>query len=123
VSTRIKVDEDLPGEIAGLLSAQGYDTATVAGEGISGAPDGVLWSRVQAENRWMITADKGFADLRRHPPGTHAGVVLVRLPEESRRAYVEVVGVALAQLHLDELVGAVVVVTPRGVRIRRPPPD
>jgi hypothetical protein len=24
------------------------------------------------------TLDKGFADLRQHPPGTHAGVILLR---------------------------------------------
>jgi hypothetical protein len=68
-----------------------------------------------------MTADKGFADLRQYPPGSHAGVILLRSQEESRRAYLELAAIALERLKLDELAGAVVVVTYRGVRIRRAP--
>jgi len=121
VSARAKIDEDLPRQIADLLIAHGHDAATVVGQGWQGVSDEVLWPRVQDERRWLITADKGFADLRRHPPGSHAGVILLRPQEESRRAYLELAAIALARLKLDELAGAVVVVTYRGVRIRRAP--
>jgi hypothetical protein len=77
--------------------------------------------RVQNERRWLITADKGLANLRRHPPGSHAGVILLRAQEESRRTYLELAALALERLKLDELVGALVVVTYRGARIRRAP--
>jgi hypothetical protein len=65
--------------------------------------------------------NKGFADLRQYPPGSHAGVILLRSQEESRQAYLELAAIALERLKLDELAGAVVVVTYRGVRIRRAP--
>jgi hypothetical protein len=48
-------------------------------------------------------------------------VILLRAPEESRRAYLELAAIALDRLKLDDLAGAVVVVTYRGVRIRRAP--
>jgi Domain of unknown function (DUF5615) len=83
--------------------------------------DGELWPRIQDEGRWLITADKGFADLRLHPPGSHAGVILLRAAEESRRAYLELAAIAVDRLKLDDLAGAVVIVTYRGVRIRRSP--
>ncbi len=121
MSARVKVDEDLPRQIADLMAARGHDAATVLGQGWQGAPDDELWPRVQRERRWLITADKGFADLRRHRPGSHAGVILLRAQEESRRAYMELAGIALERLKLDEIAGAVVVVTYRGVRIRRAP--
>lgn len=111
MSARAKIDEDLPRQIADLLIAHGHDAATVVGQGWQGVSDEVLWPRVQDERRWLITADKGFADLRRHPPGSHAGVILLRPQEESRRAYLELAAIALARLKLDELAGAVVVVT------------
>jgi predicted nuclease of predicted toxin-antitoxin system len=119
VSARFKVDEDLPREIADLLIARGHDAMTVVGQGWQGAPDHVLWLRVQDEHRWLVTADKGFADLRLHPPGSHAGVILLRSQEESRRAYLELAAIALQHLQLDKLAGAVAVVTYRGVRVRR----
>ena len=117
----VKIDEDLPRQVADLFSEQGYDAATVMGQGWMGVSDDDLWPRVQDEGRWLITADKGFADLRAHPAGSHAGVILLRAPEESRRAYLELAAIALDRLKLDDLAGAVVVVTYRGVRIRRAP--
>ena len=118
---RVKVDEDLPRQIAGLLVARGHDATTVAEQGWQGTPDDILWSRIQNERRWLMTADKGFADLRRYPPGDHRGVILLRSQEESRRGYLELAAIALGRLDLDELAGAVVVVTRRGVRTRRAP--
>jgi predicted nuclease of predicted toxin-antitoxin system len=104
-----------------FVAARGYGAATVVGQGWQGVSDDELWPRVQDEGRWLITADKGFADLRSHPAGSHAGVILLRAPEESRRVYLELTAIALDRLNLDDLVGAVVVVTYRGVRIRRAP--
>jgi predicted nuclease of predicted toxin-antitoxin system len=121
VIAHVKIDDDLPRQVADLFSEQGYDAATVMGQGWLGVSDDDLWPRVQDEGRWLITADKGFADLRAHPAGSHAGVILLRAPEESRRAYLELAAIALDRLKLDDLAGAVVVVTYRGVRIRRAP--
>ncbi len=104
-----------------MLISHGHDVATVVGQGWQGVSDDVLWPRVQNERRWLITADKGFANLRRHPPGSHAGVILLRAQEESRRTYLELAALALERLKLDELASAVVVVIYRGVRIRRAP--
>ena len=118
---QVKIDEDLPRQIADLVAAQGYGAATVVGQGWQGVSDDELWLRVQDEGRWLITADKGFADLRLHPAGSHAGVILLRASEESRRVYLELAAIALDRLKLDDLAGAVVVVTYRGVRIRRAP--
>jgi predicted nuclease of predicted toxin-antitoxin system len=121
VSVKVKVDEDLPRQIADLLIAFGHDATTVVEQGWQGLSDEALWPRVQHEGRWLITADKGFADLRQHPPGSHAGVILLRAREESRRAYLELAASALDRIKLDDAAGAVVVVTDRGVRIRRVP--
>jgi predicted nuclease of predicted toxin-antitoxin system len=119
VGARFKVDEDLPRQIAEMLNANGHDARTVLEQGWKGASDDVLWRRIQAEGRCLITADKGFADLRRYPPGTHAGVMLMRSAEENRRSYEKLVATALTRLKFDEIAGAVVVVTHRGIRIRR----
>lgn len=46
--------------------------------------------------------------------------MLLRPEEESRRAYVQLMEAALRELDLESISGATVVVTHRGVRIRRP---
>jgi predicted nuclease of predicted toxin-antitoxin system len=121
VGARLKVDEDLPRQIAEALNARGHDARTVLEQGWNGASDDVLWRRIQAEGRWLVTADKGFADLRRYAPGCHAGVILLRSAEENRRSYLELAAIAFEQLNLEQIAGAVVVVTHRGIRIRRSP--
>ena len=120
MSVGVKVDEDLPRQIADLFAGRGYDAVTVVMQGWQGFPDDELWPRVQVEKRWLVTADKGFADLRSHPPGSHAGALLFRLDEESRRGYLELAQVALERLDLSSLMGSLIVVTRRGIRIRKP---
>jgi predicted nuclease of predicted toxin-antitoxin system len=115
----LKVDENLPNEIAELLNRHGCDALTVGDQGWKGMADDELWGRVQGEQRWLVTADKEFADLRRCPPGSHAGLILLRSSEESRADYLRLAGVVLERVKLNQVSGAVVVVTARGVRVRR----
>jgi predicted nuclease of predicted toxin-antitoxin system len=120
VSGRFKIDEDLPAEVAEILNSKGHEAKTVVGQGWQGYPDSAVWEGVQREKRWLVTGDKGFADLRVYAPGTHAGVILLRPQEESRRSYVQLAAAAIAQLDLERNAGATVVVTQHGLRIRRP---
>jgi predicted nuclease of predicted toxin-antitoxin system len=119
MSVPIKVDEDLPADIAGLLRAAGYDATTVYSQQYTGLPDDQLWPKVQEEQRMLFTADKGFANARVHPPGSHAGIVLFRLPRESRAGYIRLSEFLIAQMKLDDLVGAIVVVSPDAIRVLR----
>jgi len=38
---------------------------------MGGWKDEALWRAVQNERRFLVTADKGFADARNYPPGAH----------------------------------------------------
>jgi predicted nuclease of predicted toxin-antitoxin system len=75
---KIKIDEDLPKAVAELVRQLFPDTASVLEEGISGILDPELWEIAQEEGRFLITGDKGFANIRKYPPGTHYGVLLLR---------------------------------------------
>jgi len=121
VPARLKVDENLPREIAQLMQAHGHDAVTVLDQGWRGLPDDELWDRIQAERRWLVTADKEFANLRMYPPGTHVGVILLRSAAEGLDDYLDLADMALARVKFDDVPGAVVVVTRRGVRIRPAP--
>lgn len=116
---RIKVDEDLPAEVADVLRAAGHDASSVVEQGLTGKADDHLWLHVQRESRILFTADKGFADVRQHPPGTHRGIVLFRLPRESRAGYLRLITVLLEAFHLEDAMGAIVVVSPDVVRVHK----
>jgi hypothetical protein len=66
----------------------------------------LLWPIIQSERRCLFTADKGFADVRLRQSGEHHGVVLFRLPYESRAGYMRLVEYCLAHSRQDDLSGA-----------------
>lgn len=121
MAVRLKVDENLPDEIAELFVRRGHDAVTVADQGWCGIADRELWQRIQGEGRWLVTADKELADRRHRPPGTHAGIILFRSGEEGLDAYLLLAQSVIDDVNLEDAAGAVIVATDRGVRIRRAP--
>ena len=104
-----------------LFRAVGHDAHTVGNQQLQGCPDEELWAVVQRENRCLVTADKGFGDPRRHAQTAHGGIVLFRLPRESRAGYVRLTEQLLAGYNLEELRGTILVVTPQAIRVHRGP--
>ena len=60
----IKVDKDLPRAAVRMLRDKGYQALSVVEQGMDGYKDPALWLAVQAEQRYLVTADKGFAEHR-----------------------------------------------------------
>ena len=54
-----------------------------------GHVDPDIWEAAQRESRVLITQDLDFSDSRKFVPGTHHGIVLVRLHSPNRRNLVE----------------------------------
>lgn len=122
MALRIKVDEDLPDTVTRQLTDAGYDAIGVLDQRMGGWDDRELWNAVQDEKRFLITADKGFGDLRIYPPGTHGGVLVLRPNADGIRPMEELMRLILDGFRLDELAGVIAIATPRGLRIRRPLP-
>jgi predicted nuclease of predicted toxin-antitoxin system len=116
---RVKVDEDLPRAAVQMLRDKGYEAVSAVEQGMRGWKDPALWQAVQAEQRFPLTADKGFADIRVYTPGTHAGILMLRPDRDGIRPVIELLERVLENYDLEALAGAVTVVTPRGIRIRR----
>jgi len=86
---RIKLDGNLPAGLVPLLAALGHEVDTVPAEGIGGEDDDVVWRTAQADGRFLVTQDLDFSDVRKYEPGTHHGLLLVRLPQPGRTALLE----------------------------------
>ena len=115
----VKIDEYLPADFAPRLCQAGHRAVTVHKQRWTGVPDDQLWPRIQTEDRSLFTADKGFANANLHPPGTHAGIVLFRLPHESRRGYLALLEFLIERLDFGTIRGAIVVVSPDAIRVHR----
>jgi predicted nuclease of predicted toxin-antitoxin system len=117
---KIKLDENLPARLAEVLLRAGHDVDTVSAEGLTGRPDTDVWAAARGNERFLITQDLDYSDIRRYRPGTHSGLMIVRLQEPGANALLERVSAAIAAQPLDALSGCFVVLTEHKLRIRRP---
>jgi len=117
---KVKLDENVPIEVAELLTAHGHDTHTVAGESLAGREDAIIFQAAIAEGRLLITQDMDFSDVRSFKPGTHSGVVLIRVRDPSRRRLIERMRQVLRCESLESWARCFVVIGDRKLRVRRP---
>jgi predicted nuclease of predicted toxin-antitoxin system len=116
---KIKLDENLPVRLAILLNNIGHDTHTVHQESLAGHTDSDIWEAAQQESSFLITQDMDFSDSRRFAPGTHHGMLLVRLHPPNRRSLIERVVGLFESEDTNSWIGSFVVVTERKIRILR----
>ncbi len=117
---RLKLDENITVAAQEPLVALGHDVDTVPDEDLTGRPDPDVLAAAVAVERALVTCDLGFGDPRAYPPGSHRGVILLRLRDQQPDNVVSVVQGLATNHNLDELAGCVVVVTEGLVRIRWP---
>jgi predicted nuclease of predicted toxin-antitoxin system len=117
---KIKLDENLPLHLATALDELGHHVHTTAGEGLTGHSDREIWEAAQAEFRFLITQDLDFSDIRRFTPGSHAGVLLVRLHSPSRSSLISRLQYVFQSENIDQWAGCFVVVTDRKIRVLKP---
>ncbi|MDD5176601.1 MAG: DUF5615 family PIN-like protein [Sterolibacterium sp.] len=87
-------------------------------ENLSGRPDADILKAACGGKRFLITQDLDFSDTRRFAPGTHAGLLLLRLREPGSLA----LAAAMASVagDIDGWQGCFVVATENKVRVKRP---
>lgn len=112
----------MPAALAAGLGRMGHDVETAPGEGLAGRPDGDIWTAAQDEQRFLITQDLDFSDLRKFTPGAHAGILVVRYRNPGRLALARAVIDLFTHEDVDAWAGCFVVATERKLRIRRPAP-
>ncbi len=117
---KIKLDENIPASLVELLTNAGHGADTVAQEGLTGRQDPDVWRASQKAGCFPITQDLDFSDVRQFRPGTHHGLMLVRLSEPGRRRLTERLRQLVLTESLDSWKGCFVVVSDRKIRVRKP---
>jgi predicted nuclease of predicted toxin-antitoxin system len=78
---KLKLDQNLGLRGSDLFEAAGHDVCTAHIQGLDVAAEEAIWRRTLLEGRVLVTLDLDFADTLRFPPGEHAGVAVLRVPE------------------------------------------
>jgi predicted nuclease of predicted toxin-antitoxin system len=119
---RFKLDENVPIDAGTLLVGAGYECHTVYDEHLDGASDPDVAQACRVEGRVLVTLGLDFSDVRAYPPGTHAGIVVLRPRAPDRDSTLALVERMLPLLTSETLTGCLWVVDTERVRVRAPRP-
>jgi len=115
---RFIVDEDLPIALAEMLKQKGHWAEHVSQAKLRGADDLTVFKYAQLRKATLVTADKGFSDIRRFPIGSHYGIIVLRLKRRKRDEILQRFCQVLSQVARCFLQGRLIVVTDSKIRIR-----
>ena len=115
---RLKTDENLPIDLAHLLSKHGRDALSVADQNLGGTSDPELAAVCKAEERALVTLDVGFADIRSYPPREYPGLIVLRLPLTDKRTVLRAGRRLLKFLETEIPAHRLWIVDQRRVRVR-----
>lgn len=116
---RFLVDESTGTAVTAFLRSLGHDVLA-AGEAMPRAYDEDILARAVSEARIVVTNDKDFGDLVFRSGHSHAGIILLRLQDESPGNRVAVVQAVLQQCS-GTLADHFVVATETHIRVRPSP--
>jgi len=114
---KFKIDENLPAEVATLLSGGGHDAITVPQQGMGGQGDPSIAAACQSENRAIVTLDLDFADIRAYPPADYSGIIVLRLFRQDKIYLLNAIQRLLPLLNVEPLAGKLWIVEDASVRI------
>ena len=113
-----KVDENLHAEAAELLREAGHDAMTVFEQGLRGRGDRQIADVCRSKQRAIVTLDLDFSDIREYPPADYAGIIVLRLLDQSRQSILRTLEQVLPLLAVEPLVGYLWIIEEGRVRIR-----
>jgi predicted nuclease of predicted toxin-antitoxin system len=117
---KIKLDENLPARLADILNRLGHNTDTIPNEGYASSDDNQVWKLAQQTQRFLIAQDLDFSDIRKFIPGTHHGILLIRLRNPGREALLQRIEFIFKTENVELWKGCFVVVTEHKIRIKYP---
>jgi len=119
---RLLVDNALSPRLAEGLRAAGHDAVHVRDLGLHAAPDEEIFDLAASEDRVVVSEDTDFGTLLSLRDSSEPSVILFRhMPDRSASGLLSVLLGNIATVEVDLESGAVVVIEPGRIRVRRLP--
>lgn len=116
---KIKLDENVSQSLCSIFAAHGGQADTAYSEGLGGSTDEVLFNHALKENRLLVTCDLDFADIRRFPPSSTGGILVLRLANRSAISVANRIDELLKTIDISKLRGSTTIVMDDRIRMRK----
>ena len=115
---RFKVDENLPIDVADLLTSAGHNALTVFDQRLVGEADNRILDICQEEERTLITLDIDFSDMRSYPPEKYFGLIVLRLHRQDKGHVLETIRRIIPLLEEEKIERHLWIVEENRIRVR-----
>jgi predicted nuclease of predicted toxin-antitoxin system len=114
---KMKLDENVDLRVIPRFTIAGHDVATVPEQGLTSAPDPEVIAICGAENRCLVTADRGFGNRMRFNPSDYAGIAVIRLPNHATFAdWCQAIDTLITGLERVNIEGQLWIVTGKNIQ-------
>ena len=119
---KLLIDNAVSPRLAEGLCAAGYDAVHVRDIGLHSAPDEQIFDLAAQESRILVSEDTDFGTLLSLRDSAKPSLILFRhMPDRTAAGLLKILLANLAEVATDLDSGAVVVIEPGRVRVRRLP--
>ena len=115
---KLKLDENLGGQLVARLRALGHDVHTIHDEAMAGASDEVFSQKCRRERRVLVSLDLDFANPLKYRPSRYYGIAVIRIARQNPRASLNIgINTLAAALQTEEIVGKLWIVESGRIRV------
>jgi predicted nuclease of predicted toxin-antitoxin system len=79
-----------------------------------------VWAAAQNDGRFLITQDLDFSDVRKYQPGSHCGLLLVRMRNAGRATLIRALVALFTNEEVSSWARCFVVLSEHKLRVSRP---
>jgi len=112
-------DENVFVPIVRELRALGHDVFDVKEQQLSGTKDPDIFKMAVEQERALITMDKDFSNIILYPPGSHFGIIVLKLYRLSVKVTTQTFMAAFEALDNARIRGNTIIIDKNKTRIRR----
>jgi len=116
-SMRFLADENISPKVVAYLRRRGADVLDVKECGWQGKTDDEILEKAQADKRVSLTCDKDFGTLAVYGLKSHYGIIFIRPGDLRPGNIMRLLGQLAEKIEFEE--GMIIILTERGMRIRR----
>jgi predicted nuclease of predicted toxin-antitoxin system len=114
---KFKLDENISPSVAVIFAAAGHDAHSIVQQNLGGQPDDKVIDVCTAEGRALVTLDLDFSNIQAYPPEKFAGIVVLRLSNQSNANIEAAIQRMLSILTVEPLRGLLWIVEEHRIRI------
>lgn len=112
-------DENIPPAAVDFLRSRHHEVKSVLDLGLKGQSDGAILAAAAQQGLVLVTFDKHFANILQYPPGTHCGIIRLRIHPPVLQHIIEALDNLLNRVDPAWMEGTLIVLEREGFRVRR----